>query len=79
MPPRSSAPGCWPSGPWSGGLTISGKIKTSFAPGSQAVTSYLTDTELMPYLDRLGFNVLVYGCATCIGNYGPCTRPSRRP
>ncbi|WP_125588547.1 aconitate hydratase AcnA [Companilactobacillus jidongensis] len=53
------------------GLTISPKVKTSFAPGSQAVTKYLTATGLMPYLEKLGFNIIAYGCTTCIGNSGP--------
>ncbi|MCI1987050.1 MAG: aconitate hydratase AcnA [Lactobacillus sp.] len=53
------------------GLTVSPKVKTSFAPGSQAVTRYLTATGLMPYLEQLGFNIVAYGCTTCIGNAGP--------
>lgn len=53
------------------GLSVSPKVKTSFAPGSQAVTKYLTATGLMPYLEQLGFNIVAYGCTTCIGNSGP--------
>ncbi|WP_265459825.1 aconitate hydratase AcnA [Enterococcus sp. HY326] len=53
------------------GLTISPKVKTSFAPGSQAVTRYLEEAGLMPYLNQLGFNIIAYGCTTCIGNSGP--------
>ncbi|MFD1483749.1 aconitate hydratase AcnA [Lacticaseibacillus baoqingensis] len=53
------------------GLKVSPKVKTSFAPGSQAVTRYLTATGLMPYLNDLGFNIVAYGCTTCIGNAGP--------
>ncbi|MDE2395720.1 MAG: aconitate hydratase AcnA [Burkholderiales bacterium] len=46
------------------------KIKTSLAPGSRVVTEYLEKTGLLPYLDRLGFDVAAYGCTTCIGNAG---------
>ncbi|OFI49702.1 aconitate hydratase 1 [Floricoccus tropicus] len=53
------------------GLTIDPKVKTSFAPGSQAVTRYLEEAGLSPYLDKLGFNIIAYGCTTCIGNSGP--------
>ncbi|MDQ3261017.1 MAG: aconitate hydratase AcnA, partial [Pseudomonadota bacterium] len=53
------------------GLTIEPHIKTSLAPGSRVVTEYLTNAGLMPYLEKLGFNVAAYGCTTCIGNAGP--------
>ncbi len=46
-------------------------VKTTLAPGSQVVTSYLERAGLIPYLDQLGFNVVGYGCTTCIGNSGP--------
>ncbi|MCU4674886.1 aconitate hydratase AcnA [Catenovulum sp. 2E275] len=46
-------------------------VKTSFAPGSQVVTEYLTNAGLMDDLDALGFNLVGYGCTTCIGNSGP--------
>ena len=46
-------------------------VKTSFAPGSQVVTSYLEAAGLMEHLDTIGFNLIGYGCATCIGNSGP--------
>ena len=46
-------------------------MKTSLAPGSRVVTDYLTKTGLQPYLDQLGFNLVGYGCTTCIGNSGP--------
>lgn len=46
-------------------------VKTSFAPGSAAVTDYLERAGLLQYLDSLGFNVVGYGCTTCIGNSGP--------
>ncbi len=46
-------------------------VKTSFAPGSKVVTEYLTETGLMPYLEKLGFYLVGYGCTTCIGNSGP--------
>jgi aconitate hydratase len=53
------------------GLTVSNRIKTSLAPGSRVVTEYLKDTGLLPYLEKLGFYVVAYGCTTCIGNSGP--------
>jgi aconitate hydratase len=52
------------------GLTVKKHIKTSLAPGSRIVTDYLTRTGLLPYLEKLGFNVAAYGCTTCIGNAG---------
>ena len=53
------------------GLTVPTHVKTSLAPGSKVVTSYLERAGLLPYLDRLGFEVVGYGCTTCIGNSGP--------
>ena len=53
------------------GLTIDSSVKTSLAPGSRVVTSYLEKTGLQPYLDQLGFQTVAYGCTTCIGNSGP--------
>ena len=53
------------------GLSVRPTVKTSLAPGSRVVTDYLTKTGLQPYLDRLGFNLVGYGCTTCIGNSGP--------
>ncbi|MGF7175509.1 aconitate hydratase AcnA [Azospirillum doebereinerae] len=53
------------------GLTQKPWVKTSLAPGSQVVTDYLAKAGLQPYLDTLGFNVVGYGCTTCIGNSGP--------
>jgi aconitate hydratase len=53
------------------GLSVSPKVKASLAPGSRVVTEYLARTGLQPYLDRLGFNLVGYGCTTCIGNSGP--------
>ncbi|MCL1898573.1 MAG: aconitate hydratase AcnA [Micrococcales bacterium] len=53
------------------GLTAKPWVKTSMAPGSQAVTSYLEAAGLTQALDALGFNLVGYGCATCIGNSGP--------
>ncbi len=53
------------------GLTVGPSVKTSLAPGSRVVTEYLTVTGLQPYLDRLGFELVGYGCTTCIGNSGP--------
>jgi aconitate hydratase len=46
-------------------------VKTSLAPGSQVVTDYLEKAGLNTYLDELGFNLVGYGCTTCIGNSGP--------
>ena len=53
------------------GLTVPAWVKTSLAPGSLVVTEYLTRSGLMPYLEKLKFNVVGYGCTTCIGNSGP--------
>ncbi len=53
------------------GLTIEPYIKTSLAPGSRVVTEYLKRSGLLPYLEKLGFYVVAYGCTTCIGNSGP--------
>ncbi|MGM9986304.1 MAG: aconitate hydratase AcnA [Bacillaceae bacterium] len=53
------------------GLTVPSYVKTSLAPGSKVVTSYLEDSGLLPYLEKIGFNVVGYGCTTCIGNSGP--------
>lgn len=57
------------------GLTRKPWVKTSLAPGSQVVTQYLEDAGLMPYLNDLGFNLVGYGCTTCIGNSGPLPEP----
>jgi len=53
------------------GLTVKPWVKTSLAPGSQVVTDYLEEANLNKYLDQLGFNLVGYGCTTCIGNSGP--------
>ena len=53
------------------GLHVSPTVKTSLAPGSQVVTRYLEKSNLLPYLEALGFHVVGYGCTTCIGNSGP--------
>jgi aconitate hydratase len=55
------------------GLTVAPHIKTSLAPGSRIVTEYLTKTNLLQYLDKLGFTLAAYGCTTCIGNAGDLT------
>ncbi len=52
------------------GLKVQPHIKTSLAPGSRIVTEYLTETGLLPYLEKLGFALAGYGCTTCIGNAG---------
>jgi aconitate hydratase len=53
------------------GLTVNSTVKSSLAPGSRVVTDYLNKTGLAPYLDKLGFQTVGYGCTTCIGNSGP--------
>jgi len=53
------------------GLDVQPWVKTSLAPGSQVVTDYLTAAGLLPYLEQLKFQVVGYGCTTCIGNTGP--------
>jgi aconitate hydratase len=53
------------------GLSVKPYVKTSLAPGSRVVTGYLEKTGLQPYLNQLGFNLVGYGCTTCIGNSGP--------
>jgi aconitate hydratase len=53
------------------GLSVKPWVKTSMAPGSKVVTGYYEAAGLWPYLDKLGFNLVGYGCATCIGNSGP--------
>ncbi|MGT2711175.1 aconitate hydratase AcnA [Streptococcus oriscaviae] len=52
------------------GLTVTKTVKTSLAPGSKVVTGYLRNSGLQTYLDTLGFNLVGYGCTTCIGNSG---------
>lgn len=53
------------------GLDVPEYVKTSLAPGSRVVTEYLEKADLLPYLEDLGYNVVGYGCTTCIGNAGP--------
>src|SRR5918997_937110 len=53
------------------GLEVQPHVKTSLAPGSKVVTEYLQTSDLLPYLEELGFDVVGYGCTTCIGNSGP--------
>ncbi|RCW70607.1 aconitate hydratase AcnA [Saliterribacillus persicus] len=53
------------------GLEVPAYVKTSLAPGSKVVTTYLENSGLMEYLNKLGFNLVGYGCTTCIGNSGP--------
>lgn len=53
------------------GLKVNPKVKTSLGPGSQAVTEYLRKANLLEPLEKLGFNIVGYGCTTCIGNSGP--------
>ncbi len=56
------------------GLCVKPWVKTSLAPGSRVVSKYLTRTGLQPFLDQLGFNLVGFGCTTCIGNSGPLDR-----
>jgi aconitate hydratase len=53
------------------GLMVDPSVKTSLAPGSRVVTEYLEKTGLQPFLNEIGFNLVGYGCTTCIGNSGP--------
>ncbi len=57
------------------GLTRKPWVKTSLAPGSQVVTDYLNKADLSKHLDSIGFNLVGYGCTTCIGNSGPLPEP----
>ena len=57
------------------GLTVKPYVKTSLAPGSKVVTDYLRESGLLPYLEQLGFDLVGYGCTTCIGNSGPLPEP----
>ncbi|HXX43213.1 MAG TPA: aconitate hydratase AcnA [Candidatus Acidoferrales bacterium] len=57
------------------GLTTKPWVKTSFAPGSKVVTDYIERAGLWPYLNSLRFNLVGYGCTTCIGNSGPLSDP----
>src|SRR3989338_2818245 len=57
------------------GLKAKPWVKTSLAPGSKVVTDYLKKTNLLKYLERLGFSLVGYGCPTCLGNSGPLPEP----
>ena len=57
------------------GLAVDPSVKASLAPGSRVVSDYLNATGLQPFLDQLGFNLVGYGCTTCIGNSGPLAAP----
>jgi len=57
------------------GLEPAHYVKTSFAPGSQVVEEYLRTAGLLKYLEKIGFNIVGYGCTTCIGNSGPLPEP----
>jgi aconitate hydratase len=57
------------------GLKLNPLVKSSLAPGSRVVSDYLNKTGLQIYLDKLGFNLVGYGCTTCIGNSGPLPAP----
>lgn len=60
---------------WDFGLKIAPYIKTSLSPGSGVVTEYLNKSGMLPCLEKLGFNIVGYGCMTCIGNSGPLPEP----
>ena len=60
------------------GLKTPWWVKTSFAPGSKVVDKYLSESDLMQYLDKIGFNIIGYGCTTCIGNSGPLDEKVRK-
>ena len=60
------------------GLATPPWVKTSLAPGSKVVTDYLAKSGLTPYLEKLGFHLVGYGCTTCIGNSGPLPEPVSR-
>ncbi|HEX7823773.1 MAG TPA: aconitate hydratase AcnA, partial [Mycobacterium sp.] len=60
------------------GLTTRPWVKSSMAPGSRVVTQYLNDSGLSPFLDKLGFQTVGYGCTTCIGNSGPLPEPVQK-
>ena len=57
------------------GLKVNPAVKASLAPGSRVVSDYLEQAGLQTYLDQLGFNLVGYGCTTCIGNSGPLAKP----
>ncbi len=59
------------------GLSVPPYVKTSLAPGSRVVTEYLKGAGVIPYLEKLGFFTVAYGCTTCIGNSGPLPDPVR--
>src|SRR5207237_3010116 len=57
------------------GLTVKPYVKTSLAPGSRVVTRYLEAAGLTPYLEKLGYYLVAFGCTTCIGGSGPLATP----
>lgn len=61
------------------GLKVNPVVKTSLAPGSRVVTDYLQKTDLQKYLNELGFQLVAYGCTTCIGNSGPLEAKIEKP
>jgi len=61
------------------GLKVPGFVKTSLAPGSKVVTEYYRESGLLPFLEKLGFHVVGYGCTTCIGNSGPLPEEVGKP
>jgi aconitate hydratase len=74
-----SPPGCSPSTPSSAASTSKPWVKTTLAPGSKVVMDYYERSGLLPYLEKLRFNLVGFGCTTCIGNSGPLPRRSPRP
>lgn len=57
------------------GLEVNPLVKTSLSPGSGVVTHYLEQSGVLPYLSKLGFDTVGFGCMTCIGNSGPLAEP----
>ena len=57
------------------GLSVAPYVKTSLSPGSGVVTHYLQHSGVTPFLTKLGFDIVGYGCMTCIGNSGPIPEP----
>lgn len=57
------------------GLSVKPYVKTSLSPGSGVVTYYLNESGVTPYMEKLGFDIVGYGCMTCIGNSGPLPEP----
>ena len=79
QPVGADCRGCWRKRRSKKDLIGSGLGKTSLAPGSKVVSDYLEHAGLMPYLEKLKFHLVGYGCTTCIGNSGPLPAEVSRP